>query len=96
MYLDILNFSIYFSGMYFKMIEIYGKLPVSRNTSPSLKQSEHLFPDALNKRRANIQWHINAFIYFKALSDITINYFLGSEKMYESNGPGEQQKRKAT
>jgi len=77
------------------MLEIYGKLPVSRN-SPSLKQSEHLFPDALNKRRANIQCHINAFIYFKEVSERKINIFLGSEDMYKSNGPGKQQKSKVT
>lgn len=66
------------------------------NCPPSLKQSEHLFPDALNKRRANMQCHVNVFIYFKAVSDRRINYFLGSENVYKSNGPGEQQKSKVT
>lgn len=95
MCLDVLNVSIYFSGIYFKMFENYGKLPVSENSPPSLKQSEHLFPDALNKRRANIQWHINAFICFKAVSDRRINYFLGSENVHKSNGPGNNRKAKS-
>lgn len=49
LYLDTLNVSKYFSGMYFKMFEIHVKLSVSRNSPSSLKQTEHLFPDALNK-----------------------------------------------
>lgn len=77
------------------MFEVYQKLSLSSNSSPSLKQSEHLFPDALNERGANIQSHINSFIYFKALTGIT-NCFLGSESMYESNGLGQQQKSKVT